>query len=134
MSKGVNKVFLIGRLGTDPEVRYTATGIAVARFNLATGEAHNDKDGNRQEKTEWHRIVVWKKLAEIAGKYLTKGRLVYIEGSLQTTSWEKDGVKRYTTEIVARDLQMLDSAANNSAGNNRDEREPGEPGEDDFPF
>ena len=134
MSKGINKVILIGRLGSDPEVRYTANGTAVARFSLATGEVYNDKDGNRQEKTEWHRIVVWKKLAEICSQYLSKGRLVYIEGSLKTTPWEKDGVKHYTTEIVAREMQMLDSAANNSAGNNRNESEPGEPGEDDFPF
>jgi len=110
MSKGVNKVILVGRLGADPEVRYTADGTPVAKFNLATGESYTDKNGNRQEKTEWHRIVAWRKLAEITGKYLTKGRLVYIEGSLQTTSWEKDSVKRHTTEIVARDLQMLDSA------------------------
>jgi len=110
MSKGINKVILVGRLGADPEVRYTADGTPVAKFNLATGESYTDKNGNRQEKTEWHRIVAWRKLAEITGKYLTKGRLVYIEGSLQTTSWEKDSVKRHTTEIVARDLQMLDSA------------------------
>ena len=129
MSKGINKVILVGRLGADPEVRYTADGTPVAKFNLATGESYTDKNGNRQEKTEWHRIVAWRKLAEITGKYLTKGRLVYIEGSLQTTSWEKDSVKRHTTEIVARDLQMLDAA------HSRGEREPGDPeSEDDFPF
>ncbi len=110
MGRGVNKVILIGHLGADPEVRYTANGTAVAKFNLATSESYTDKDGNRQDKTEWHRIVAWRKLAEICGQYLTKGRLIYVEGSLQTTSWEKDGVKRYTTEIVARDMQMLDSA------------------------
>ena len=137
MGRGVNKAILVGHLGADPEVRYTANGTAVARFNMATSESYTDKDGNRQDKTEWHRIVAWKKLAEICGQYLTKGRLVYIEGSLRTTSWEKDGVKRYTTEIVARDIQMLDSAKDRDQ-EHLDGDFPPPPasgnGEDDFPF
>ena len=135
--RGVNKVILIGHLGDDPEVRYTASGTAVAKFRLATNESYTDKDGNRQELTEWHRVVVWGKLAEICGQYLAKGRQVYIEGRLRTSSYEKDGVKRYTTEVVARDMQMLGSAPNRGG---RD-FEPGfapPPGgageEDDIPF
>jgi single-strand DNA-binding protein len=134
MGKGLNKVILIGHLGADPEVRYTANGTAVAKFNLATGESYTDKDGNRQDKTEWHRIVAWRKLAEICGQYLTKGRLVYVEGSLQTTSWEKEGVKRYTTEIVARDMQMLDSAKDRDQFDEPFPPEPSETNETDFPF
>lgn len=110
MSKGVNKATLIGRLGADPEVRYNADGVPVARFNLATGESYTDKSGNRQETTEWHKVIAWRKLAEICGQYLTKGRLVYIEGRLRTRTWEQDGVKRSATEIEAREMQILDSA------------------------
>ncbi len=106
--RGVNKVILIGNLGRDPEVRYTSTGQAVANFTVATTEVITDKDGNKQEYTEWHRVVAWGRLAEICGEYLTKGRPVYIEGSLRTRSWEdKSGNTRWTTEIVARNLQML---------------------------
>jgi single-strand DNA-binding protein len=106
---GVNKVLLIGNLGRDPEVRYTTGGAAVANFTLATTERWNDAaSGERKEKTEWHRIVVWGKQAEIAGEYLRKGRQVYIEGSLQTRDWtDRDGNKRYTTEIRAQRFQML---------------------------
>ena len=110
MSRGVNKVILVGRLGADPEVRHTPNGIAVARFSLATSEAYTDKEGNRQEFTEWHRIIAWRQLAEICGQYLSKGRLVYIEGKLRTRTWEQAGVKRSATEIEAREMQMLDSA------------------------
>ena len=134
MGRGVNKVILIGHLGADPEVRYTANGTAVAKFNLATSESYTDKDGNRQDKTEWHRIVAWRKLAEICGQYLTKGRLIYVEGSLQTSSWEKDGVKRYTTEIIARDMQILDSGKNREQLDEPFPPEPGETNETDFPF
>jgi single-strand DNA-binding protein len=105
---GVNKVVLIGHLGRDPEVRYTADGRAVANFNIATSEEWTDKDtGEKKQRTEWHRIVAWRRLGEICGEYLSKGRQVYVEGKLQTRSWEKDGITRYTTEIVASDVQFL---------------------------
>lgn len=104
----VNKVMLIGNLGRDPEIRYTTSGQAVANFTLATTEKYTNKAGERQEDTEWHRIVAWGRLAEICGEYLTKGRMVYIEGSIKTRSWEdKEGNTKYTTEIVARNMQML---------------------------
>ena len=107
---GVNKVMIIGRLGKDPEVRYTQDGAAVANFSIATSESWKDKEsGQKMEKTEWHNIVVWKRLAEICGEFLKKGKEVYIEGKLQTSSWEKDGVKRYKTEIHASYMQMLGS-------------------------
>lgn len=108
MASGVNKVFLIGRLGGDPEVRYTSNGGAVANFNLATNESWTDKQGQKQERTEWHRIVVWGKLGELAGQYLSKGRQAYIEGKIQTRDWtDKEGQKRYTTEIIAQNIQFL---------------------------
>lgn len=106
----VNKAILIGRLGRDPEVRYTPDGTMVTNFTLATDESYKDKNGEKVQKTEWHRIVTYRKLAEICGNYLTKGKLVYIEGKIQTRSWEdKEGMKRQTTEIVASDMKMLDS-------------------------
>jgi single-strand DNA-binding protein len=106
---GINKAILIGRLGSDPEVRYTPSGVAVANFSIATSEEWKDKDsGEKKERTEWHRIVAWSKLGEICGEYLAKGRQVYVEGRIQTRSWEdRDGNKRYTTEIVATDVQFL---------------------------
>jgi single-strand DNA-binding protein len=108
MANSVNKVILIGRLGRDPEVKYTQGGTAVARFSLATDEVWKDQSGEKQQKTEWHNIVAWNKLAEICGQYLAKGRLVYIEGRLQTRNWEdKDGNKRTTTEIRADNMVML---------------------------
>jgi single-strand DNA-binding protein len=104
----VNKVLLIGRLGNKPEIRYTNTGTGVANFNLATSENWNDKNGQKQERTEWHRVVVWGKLAELCEKYLDKGRQCFVEGRLQTRSWDdKDGNKRYTTEVVATTVQFL---------------------------
>ncbi|MFA9409493.1 MAG: single-stranded DNA-binding protein, partial [Candidatus Dadabacteria bacterium] len=104
----VNKVMLIGNLGRDPEIRYTTGGQAVANFTLATTEKYTNKAGEKQEDTEWHRIVAWGRLAEICGEYLSKGRMIYIEGSIKTRSWEdKEGNTRYTTEIVARNMQML---------------------------
>ena len=104
----LNKAMLIGRLGRDPEVRYTQSGQAVCNFSIATSEKWKGNDGEQHEKTEWHRIVAWKRLAEVCGEYLEKGSLVYIEGKLQTREWaDKDGSKRYTTEIVARELKML---------------------------
>ncbi len=109
MAKSVNKVILIGNLGKDPEVRYTPQGTAVATLALATNERYKDKDGNWQDKTEWHKVVAWQRLAEIAGEYLKKGRSVYIEGKLQTRSWEDKNTheKKYSTEIVAQDLVLL---------------------------
>lgn len=105
---GINKVILIGRLGADPELRYTPSGSPVANFRVATSENWVDREGQRQERTEWHRIVAWGKLAELCGEYLSKGRQVYLEGRLQTRQWDdRDGNKRYTTEIVARDVQFL---------------------------
>jgi len=105
---GINKVILIGNLGSDPEVRYTPDGTAVANFSIATSDEWTDKGtGERKKRTEWHRIVAWRKLGEICGEYLSKGRQVYVEGKLQTRSWEKDGVTRYSTEIIASDVQFL---------------------------
>jgi len=110
----VNKVILIGRLGKDPDVRYTPEGTMVTNFNLATDEQWKDKNGEKVQKTEWHRIVTWGKLAEICGNYLVKGKLVFIEGRIQTRSWEdKEGIKRFTTEIIASNMQMLDSKGQN---------------------
>lgn len=112
---GVNKVILVGNLGRDPEVRYTKSGQAVASFSLATSEKWTGKDGNKEEKTEWHRIVAWGKLGEICGEYLSKGKQVYIEGRLQTREWEdNDGNKKQTTEIVANNMTMLGQAGGGS--------------------
>ena len=111
MARGVNKVILVGNLGRDPEVRYSPNGQAVANVTLATSESWKDKtSGEKQERTEWHRVVFFGRLAEIAGEYLKKGAQIYIEGRLQTRKWQdKDGHDRYTTEIVANDMQMLGS-------------------------
>ena len=108
-SKGINKVILIGNLGADPEVRYTQSGDAIANLSIATSETWKDKQtGQTQERTEWHRVVMFGRLAEITGEYLSKGRQVYIEGSLRTRKWQdQNGQDRYTTEIVAREMQML---------------------------
>lgn len=133
---GVNRVILIGHLGADPEVRYTANGAAVAKFRLATTEKFTDRQGNRQERTEWHRVTAWGKLAEICGQYLAKGKLVYIEGRIRSDTWEQEGVKRYSYEIVADNMTML------SGGPRGQEREPEPPfappeggvPEDDIPF
>ncbi len=113
MARGVNKVILVGNLGKDPEVKYTAGGTAVCNFSIATSESWKDKTtGEKQERTEWHSIVCWSGLAEIAGEYLRKGSQVYVEGKLQTRKWEdKEGNTRYTTEIVIHDMQMLGGRA-----------------------
>jgi single-strand DNA-binding protein len=117
MAGGVNKVILIGNLGKDPEVRFTPSGAAVANFNIATNESWTDKSGQKQEKTEWHRIVVWGKLAELCGEYLKKGRQAYVEGRLQTREWtDKEGKKNYTTEIVAQTVQFLGGGPGRSEG------------------
>jgi single-strand DNA-binding protein len=108
--KSLNKVLLIGHLGKDPELRYTKGGDAVASFSVATNESWKDAEGNTQERTDWHNIVAWRKLAEICAEYVKKGSKVYIEGKIQTRSYDdKDGVKKYVTEITANDLIMLDS-------------------------
>ena len=110
MARGVNKVILIGNLGQDPELRYTGSGTAVCNMRLATSETYKDRDGNMVENTEWHTVVAWARLAEICGEYLKKGRQVYFEGQLQTRQWEdKDGNTRYSTEVKAREMQMLGS-------------------------
>lgn len=137
--KSLNKVTLIGNLGKDPELSYTTSGVAVAKFSIATGERWKDDSGNMQERTEWHNIVAWRKLAEICGQYLKKGSKVYLEGKLQTRSWDdkNTGVKRYTTEIIAGDLIMLDSKGGNGGGGGFQEApsdEPQEPEKDDLPF
>src|SRR3990170_8577888 len=112
---GVNKVILVGRLGRDPEVRNLENGATVANFTVATSESYKDKTtGDKKEITEWHNIVLWRGLAEISQKYLHKGDMVYIEGKLRTRSWEKDGVTRYTTEIVADNMTMLGSRSGGS--------------------
>lgn len=129
---GINKVILIGNLGRDPEMRYFQDGTAVANFSIATSEEWKDKNsGEKKSKTEWHKIVVFRQLAEICGKYLTKGKQVYIEGKLQTRSWEKDGATLYTTEIVASEMRMLggrtdssDSYHNQESGYNGQEQQP----------
>jgi len=113
---GINKVIIVGRLGNDPEIKTIGQGQTVARMNVATSESWTGKDGQKQERTEWHRIVVWGKLAEICGKHLSKGRQVYVEGRLQTRSWEDpQGQKKYSTEIVAATVQFLGAAGDRPA-------------------
>lgn len=145
---GVNKVILVGRLGKDPEVRNLDNGAAVANFTIATSESYKDKTtGEKKEITEWHNIVLWRGLAEISQKYLHKGDMVYIEGKLRTRSWEKDGVTRYTTEIVADNMTMLNTGRGGassgsseyaSRGNDRTAAQsysaPADSGSDDLPF
>ena len=137
----VNKVILVGNLGRDPEMRSTPSGQTLAKFSLATTRKWRDRDGNRQEQTEWHNIVVWGRQAEIAGQYLTKGRQIYLEGRLQTDSWEDKthGDKRYRTEIVCDNFQMLGSrdSSGDSGGYGGGPREtppPAAPADDDIPF
>jgi len=141
--KGINKAIIIGNLGADPEVRYTPSNTAVCNITVATSEQWKDKQtGERQEKTEWHRIVMFNRLAEIAGEYLKKGSKVYIEGRLQTRKWQgQDGQDRYTTEIVANEMQMLDSRGGNTqsgAGNTQSGAGNAQGGDDfddkDIPF
>ena len=138
----INKAILIGRLGRDPEIRYTQSGTAVANFTMATSEKWKDKNsGEMQERTEWHRIVAFGKLGEICGEYLTKGKQIYIEGRLQTRSWEQEGVTRYTTEIVANEMKMLEPKGSSDSyrppsSPSGGSREPSysEPQDDDIPF
>jgi single-strand DNA-binding protein len=114
----INKVILVGRLGKDPEIRSTPGGTSVAKFTVATDERYTDKSGEKQERTEWHNITAWGKLGEICGQYLKKGKLVYIEGSIRTDSWDdkESGQKKYRTEIVARDMKMLDRRGDEGGG------------------
>jgi single-strand DNA-binding protein len=130
---GVNKVIIVGRLGADPEVKAVGQGTTVTRLNIATSENWMGKDGQKQERTEWHRVVVWGKLAEICGKHLSKGRQVYVEGRLQTRQWEdQQGQKKYTTEIVANTVQFLGSAGGERSADNNNNRSSG--GGDDFGY
>jgi single-strand DNA-binding protein len=123
----INKVILIGRLGADPEIRYTPSGAEVATFRIATSEVWTNKNGEKEERTEWHRIVAWRNLAKICGEYLSKGRLVYIEGKIRTRAWEdRDGNKRTTTEIEASEMKML-------GGSGEQDRKAKEPAADTAP-
>ncbi|MFT4816705.1 MAG: single-strand DNA-binding protein [Pseudohongiellaceae bacterium] len=127
-SRGVNKVILVGNAGNDPEFRVMPNGNGVANVSLATSETWKDKTtGEQQEKTEWHRVIFFNRLAEIVEQYIKKGSKLYIEGRLQTRSWEQDGVKRYTTEIVASEMQMLDSRGGGNAGDNSFGQSQGQP-------
>ncbi|HEY6044330.1 MAG TPA: single-stranded DNA-binding protein [Nitrosospira sp.] len=140
----VNKVIIIGNLGKDPEVRYMPNGDAVTNITVATTEAWKDKNGDKQEKTEWHRITFYRKLAEIAGEYLKKGAQVYVEGKLETKKWtDKQGVERYTTEIIASDMRMLGSKPGAGSREPEDTEKPRKPVaagtgfddmDDDIPF
>lgn len=138
----INKVILIGNLGRDPEVRSTPAGQPVTNFTLATNRVYTDREGNRQKQTEWHTIVCWGRQAEIAGQYLTKGRQVYVEGRLQTRSWEdrQSGEKRYRTEVICENFQMLGSRSDYEGGDTRapaggpPDELGGAPEDDDIPF
>ena len=134
----VNKVILIGRLGADPEIRYTPSGAEVATFRIATSESWTNKSGEKEERTEWHRIVAWRGLAKICGEYLNKGKLVYIEGRLRTRSWEdKEGNKRSTTEIEATDMKMLGGMGEQKSKSKEAEGDfspPPQKEEEDIPF
>jgi single-strand DNA-binding protein len=136
MMAGVNKVILLGRLGADPEIRYTSNGTAVANFRMATSERWNNPNGEKEERTEWHRIVAFGKLGEICGEYLAKGKQVYIEGRLQTRTWEdRDKNQRTTTEIIATVMQMLGSAGGGKAPDKEEPSFAEEPAkDDDIPF
>lgn len=142
MAKSINKVILVGNVGKDPEVKYTPNGVALAKFSMATNERFKDKSGEWQDRTEWHNVLAWQRLAEIVGEYVQKGAKLYIEGKLQTSSWEdrNNGEKKYRTEIVARDIVLLGSretGSNEDRDSAEDEREPvhaGEITDEDIPF
>ena len=145
MPKSINKVILVGNVGADPEVKYTPSGVPVGKFSLATNERFKNKSGEWQDRTEWHNIVAWQRLAEIVGEYVSKGSKVYIEGKLQTSSWEdrRSGEKKYRTEIVARDLVLLGLRENGNSkpehATSGEQREPevagtGEITDEDIPF
>ena len=123
-SRGVNKVILVGNVGNDPEVRYMPNGNAVANISVATSDTWKDRNtGDQQDRTEWHRVVFFNRLAEIVEQYVKKGSKLYLEGRLQTRSWEQDGIKRYSTEIVANEMQMLDSRGGAGAGQDFGEKQ-----------
>ncbi len=136
----INKVILVGNLGADPEMRYTQSGTAVANFRIATSERYKDQSGEWQERTEWHRVVFFGRVAEVCGEYLTKGRQVYVEGRLQTRSWEdKEGNTRYTTEVVGREMKMLGQRGDGGGPRSKPARPSAPPNapddfEDDIPF
>ena len=139
MSRSLNKIMLIGNLGKDPDLRYTGSGVAVATFSLATNESWKDQDGNQQERTEWHNIVAWRKLAEISGEYMKKGKKVFVEGRIQTRSYDdkNTGTKKYITEIVADNIILLDprGATESSAPPSlQGEETAGQAQKDDLPF
>jgi single-strand DNA-binding protein len=138
MSRSLNRVMLIGNLGKDPELRYTTSGVAVATFSIATNESWKDQDGNQQERTEWHNIVAWKKLAEICAEWLKKGKKVYIEGRIQTRSYDdkNTGAKKYITEIVAENMIMLDSKGSDASAGSSAPMAEARSGDknDDLPF
>ena len=145
MPKSVNKVILVGNVGADPEVKYTPSGIPVGKFSLATNERFKNKSGEWQDRTEWHNIVAWQRLAEIVGEYVSKGSKVYIEGKLQTSSWEdrQSGEKKHRTEIVARDIVLLGSRENGNSksepATSGEQHEPDDAGsggitDEDIPF
>lgn len=131
----INKVILIGNLGKDPDLRFMPNGDAVCNFSVATTESWKDKNGQKQEKTEWHNVVMYRKLAEIAGEYLKKGRPVYLEGRLQTRKWQdKEGADRYTTEVIADSMQMLGSKDSNDGGYSAPKAQPANPVQNDGGF
>jgi single-strand DNA-binding protein len=140
MARGVNKVILVGNLGADPETRYTANGGAITTIRIATSESWTDKaTGQKQERTEWHRVKFFGRLAEVAGEYLKKGRQVYVEGALRTDKYtDREGIERYSTDVIASEMQMLGTVSNEGApqrGANRSQSAPSEsPPDDDIPF
>lgn len=148
MANGVNKVILIGNLGADPEVKHLDSGSTVARLRIATTESYRDRDGNRQDRTEWHNVVLWRRLAEVAEQYLSKGNQIYVEGRLQTRSYEKDGVTKYFTEVIGNSMTMLGgrpSGEGKSSASSSSAQSSGEPAaqegakeqppeDDDLPF
>ena len=143
MARGINKVILVGNLGRDPETRYLPSGGAVTNVSLATSRSWKDRDsGEQKEKTEWHRVVFFNRLGEIAGEYLKRGSKVYVEGELRTREWEKEGQKHFTTEIVANEMQMLDSKGGNTDFDTNNNPSSGAPSslsstdiiDDDIPF
>ncbi len=136
MAGGVNKVILVGNLGADPDMRYTPSGAGVCELRVATSDSWTDKSGQRQERTEWHRVIVWGKRAEVCAKYLSKGRQVYVEGRIQTRNYDdKDGNKRYITEVIANDVQFLGGGKEGGGAGGGGRREEGPPpGEPDYGF
>jgi len=140
MAKDLNKVLLIGRLGQDPELKYTQSGIAVAKFSLATSQQWKDQDGNTQDRTEWHNVVAWRRLAEVCAEYLKKGSKVYLEGSLNTSSWEDENQKKhYRTEVVLNDMIMLDAKGsgggdNGGSASSQEASSGSSSSDDDLPF